>query len=565
MKIFRLLSVLVLLCCSVQVFGQKAIDSLCVRETMNHYVAYVNDNIRLLYLYHSQLEAFNRELNLYYEASPSERETMTLRFSSQNLLTATNGFGDFLPNERFNLIKAKYTCIPPPYRDPIHRQAMQLKEIAEEVAGLSERLALYVRARSYREEVDLKTPYSVLTRCHVLFHDFGSLKDGLYYELNKLYRNFENPSSINPYLLTTRSLMRAIVPMRSVLRSMKQDQPDRVQNNLPRLQNAISRAEKEMAGTLAPLDEFSRTKAEESYFYITAVAGDFIAAAKEYMQNSTYDPAYAAYGKSYFYYNNRLLSIFNGYGEGLAERYNRLIDASNTMLLKTVEEAPWLKVIQPEAQRKDSIKEEPTPIETTVPTIVAEAVPISSLEGAPPNNLVFLLDVSRSMEQPDRLPLLKSAMKRLLDLMRPEDRVAVVTYSGEAKIVLPSTSAKERDVIIRAIDNIEIGSKTNALHGLVTAYRVAQRAFAKEGNNRIIMASDGYFRIPEAMPRLVRQKAEEGIVLSLFFFGNAGTEDEAKITDRLDRLSRIGQGNYRHITPENADEMLLEEAYDSQD
>ena len=144
--------------------------------------------------------------------------------------------------------------------------------------------------------------------------------------------------------------------------------------------------------------------------------------------------------------------------------------------------------------------------------------------------------------------------------MRPQDKIALVTYSGEAQIILPSTSASEKDRIIRAIDNIQSGGRTNALHGMVTAYRVAQRAFTKEGNNRIIMASDGYFRIPEALPRLVAEKAEDRIRLSIFFFGNA----EIEITDRLDRLTQIGKGNYRHITPVNVEDMLLEEAIDDQ-
>ncbi|MEZ4685501.1 MAG: VWA domain-containing protein [Bacteroidia bacterium] len=113
--------------------------------------------------------------------------------------------------------------------------------------------------------------------------------------------------------------------------------------------------------------------------------------------------------------------------------------------------------------------------------------------------------------------MLKSSMKKMLEYMRPQDRVAVVTYSGEARVVLPSTSATEKERIIQAIDNLQSGGQTNALNGAVAAYRVAQRAFTKEGNNRIIMASDGYFRIPEALPRLVQEKASDNILLSISF------------------------------------------------
>ncbi|MEZ4685500.1 MAG: hypothetical protein R3B47_05400 [Bacteroidia bacterium] len=207
-----------------------------------------------------------------------------------------------------------------------------------EIAGLSERLALYVRSQSYREEPELRTAYSILSRCHVLFHDFGSIKDGLYYELNKLYRNFENPSSLNPYMLSTRSLMRVIVPMRSIVAGLKQDKPQRVSNNVPRLESAIGRAENEMEGILATLDPVRQEKARAQYFYFTEVSGDFLAASKEYLASDAFDEAYADYGKSYYYHNHRLLDIFNDYGEGLGRRYNALVEDANIILLKTVEE-----------------------------------------------------------------------------------------------------------------------------------------------------------------------------------------------------------------------------------
>jgi hypothetical protein len=551
---FRLLLFLLLLNVGYG-FGQK-VDSTCVRETMNHYVSFVNDNIRLLYLYHSQLEQFNRDLNRFYEASPSERENLRLVFSSQNLLTEANGFGDFLPNERFQLISAKYTCIPSPYRDPTHKLGGQLKDIVGEIAGLSERLALYVRSQTYRDEPELRTAYAIMNRCHVLFHDFGSIKDGLYYELNKLYRNFENPSAVNTYMLSTRSLMRVIVPMRSILAGLKQDKPQRVSNNIPRLENAIGRAENEMESLLATLDPVRQEKARGQFFYFTEVAGDFGAASKEYTQSDAYDEDYAQYGKSYYYYNNRLLNIFNNYGEGLAQRYNALVEDADIILLKTVEATPWFKVVQPGPRRQDTVVEEEPVVATASPLPDVNMVAVPSLEGAPANNLVFLLDVSKSMEQPDRLPMLKTSMKQMLEYMRPQDRVAVVTYSGEAKVVLPSTSATEIDRITQAIDNLQSGGRTNALNGAVAAYRVAQRAFTKEGNNRIIMASDGYFRIPEALPRLVKEKAGDNILLSIFFFG----EEKEEVVSRLIRLADLGDGNYRHITPENVDDMLLEES-----
>jgi Ca-activated chloride channel family protein len=92
---------------------------------------------------------------------------------------------------------------------------------------------------------------------------------------------------------------------------------------------------------------------------------------------------------------------------------------------------------------------------------------------------------------------------------------------------------------------------------MVQAYRIAQYNFIEEGNNRIIMASDGYFRIPEALPRLIAQRVRQyDIRLSVFFFGEA----EERIMDRLSRLAEIGQGNFRYLRPENANQLMVEEA-----
>jgi Mg-chelatase subunit ChlD len=160
------------------------------------------------------------------------------------------------------------------------------------------------------------------------------------------------------------------------------------------------------------------------------------------------------------------------------------------------------------------------------------------------------------MNTDEKLPLLVNSFIQLLELMRPQDLVSIVTYSGKATIALPPTSSIERSQIVEVLVNLTSEGKTDALEGVVLAYRVAQNGFIPEGNNRIIMASDGYFRIPDALPRLVGDKAKQGIHMSVFFFGQA----EAKITDRLDRLARIGEGNFRHIQADNASRMLIEEA-----
>ncbi|MFA6440672.1 MAG: von Willebrand factor type A domain-containing protein, partial [Bacteriovoracaceae bacterium] len=113
----------------------------------------------------------------------------------------------------------------------------------------------------------------------------------------------------------------------------------------------------------------------------------------------------------------------------------------------------------------------------------------------PSSNLVFLLDVSGSMNEPNKLPLVKSAFRLLVHQLRPQDNVAVVVYAGSSGIVLPSTSGKEKEKIISCIDRLEAGGTTAGGEGIVLAYKVAKENFLPDGNNRVILATDGDFNV----------------------------------------------------------------------
>jgi Ca-activated chloride channel family protein len=118
-----------------------------------------------------------------------------------------------------------------------------------------------------------------------------------------------------------------------------------------------------------------------------------------------------------------------------------------------------------------------------------------SVESLPPSNLVFLIDVSGSMTPPNKLPLLKSSFRMLVDQLRPEDRVAIVVYAGAAGLVLPSTRGSDRETILCAIDRLEAGGSTAGGAGIRLAYEIAQQHFMEDGNNRIILATDGDFNV----------------------------------------------------------------------
>jgi len=150
------------------------------------------------------------------------------------------------------------------------------------------------------------------------------------------------------------------------------------------------------------------------------------------------------------------------------------------------------------------------------------------------------------MGSPNKLPLLKSAFKLLVNELRPTDRVAIVVYAGASGLVLPSTTGKEKDKIIDALDRLHSGGSTAGAAGLKLAYKTAEDNFMEEGNNRIILATDGDFNIGQSsnaeMERLIEKEREKGIFISVLGFGMGNYKD-----DKMEIIADKGNGNYAYI------------------
>jgi Ca-activated chloride channel family protein len=167
-----------------------------------------------------------------------------------------------------------------------------------------------------------------------------------------------------------------------------------------------------------------------------------------------------------------------------------------------------------------------------------------ALEDAPPSNLVFLVDVSGSMNTPDRLPLVKQGLKFLAQQLSAKDRVAIVVYAGKSGLVLASTN--DRREILDALDSLESGGSTNGGQGIQLAYKVALDNFIQGGNNRVVLATDGDFNVgltsDHELVQLVENKRRSGIFLSVLGFGTGNTNDSM-----MEKLADKGNGNYAYI------------------
>ena len=178
------------------------------------------------------------------------------------------------------------------------------------------------------------------------------------------------------------------------------------------------------------------------------------------------------------------------------------------------------------------------------------------VEDLPASNLVFLIDVSGSMMDENKLPLVKTSLKMLADQLREKDRISIVVYAGNAGLVLPSVDGSNKMKIRTAIDALEAGGSTAGGAGIQLAYKIAQQNFMNEGNNRIILCTDGDFNVgatsDDAMVRLIEQERNNGIYLSVLGFGMGNYKDS-----EMEQLADKGNGNYAYIDGVNEAKKVL--------
>ena len=170
----------------------------------------------------------------------------------------------------------------------------------------------------------------------------------------------------------------------------------------------------------------------------------------------------------------------------------------------------------------------------------------SNDEEPAPRNLVFLLDVSGSMQPPNKLPLVRNAMRMLVDTLTSQDRIAIVVYAGASGLVLPSTRGDQKGMIHHALARLEAGGSTNGADGIELAYEVARRQFVRGGVNRVILATDGDFNVgvtsQDELIRLIEHERESGVFLSVLGVGTGNLKDST-----MEKLADKGNGNYAYL------------------
>lgn len=190
--------------------------------------------------------------------------------------------------------------------------------------------------------------------------------------------------------------------------------------------------------------------------------------------------------------------------------------------------------------------------------IMLKAVSFTA-ENMPPRNFVFLVDVSGSMNDPQKLPLVKASLRMLVEHLTQRDRVSIVTYAGDTTVLLPATSGSEKRTIIAAIESLDSGGSTNGASGIERAYEQAKAGFISNGVNRVILATDGDFNVgitsQDDLVSLIEKKRDQGIYLSVLGYGMGNLKDST-----MQKLAHHGDGHYAYVDSlEEARKLFVEQ------
>ncbi|MEM6801083.1 MAG: VWA domain-containing protein [Bacteroidota bacterium] len=513
---------------------------------VNSYVKFANESIHLLWQLHLKLEKFNEEANQYQAGNltsinfSTRKLVQNLSFNSQlkagssatkpskegilvdlkDLYEKTSEENSYIPTqERIKLNK---------FRDNIYFNLISL-------LGLTDSLSQYVRIGQYKVDTKMKHAYGLLEKMAKIYTELQVQKD----ELEKVCKELSEPIP-----LALKSLQNIIHYSRELVVAVRNDKKSSIPQLGRMLQRSVEVVEEQKKNTKANLLGLSLYYSQErsGYVHMIHYAEQVRLRAMEFANDSWVAKEYELYGPTYYFYNERMLSVFNQHKYGITAYYNRFISFANQVFVLEFEEVPLFKVLPPEMSKTQES---------------GMQFASNTLEGAASNNLVFLLDVSASMDRPEKLNLLKESISFLVDLMRPEDEISIIIYSGDARVILNPTSAMFKAEIKSAIRSMKPGGKTKALQGLKEAYKLAEKNYIAGGNNRIIMASDGAFEVNDALLRYVGKRSSNSVCLSVLLFNKLENKDVAR---ELTQLAQRGNGNYSHVKPENAKFVLVQEA-----
>ncbi|TAF67330.1 MAG: VWA domain-containing protein [Cytophagales bacterium] len=516
-------------------------------KSLNIYIDYCNETIHPLWMVYEEVESFNQDLNGYYQRGKSY-------FSFDNQDVWSNPYYyEIIPEELYQQCINDTKTLTNEETQLLHNLLKNLKESTLQIQSYRDSISLYIQKQVYTQDQALQKGYHYLEQMEYWFDEYDQRKEKLVEAVRKIYQEKYLPQlpPQNQWLKTALTLDKGWQESKKILDDLDKKDSTKIINYITELDTLINTYQNNMDAYLQTFERYGENHGHDPYLRYKRVLSSLNAIstrAKNYLsQKYTYYPSmHGNRSKIYYYYNSEIINKYNRYGAGLIDNYNQFVDLADIPLLHAAEEPHQYKVLYPEKKQQQE-QEEPIIVDN----------PEDRLEGYPSNHLVFLLDVSSSMNMEGRLPLLKKSFEYLMQLMRPEDYVGIITYSGTARIAMQSTSAAQKKQIISTMNNLSASGSTNAKQGLQLAYQLAQNNFIQQGNNRVLLATDGDFTIDKNMEQWVKENKEKGIKFTIFLFGENQKPETIK---NLKKLAQAGEGNFIKITTENMKKTLIQEA-----
>lgn len=532
------------------------------QETLRQYVDFSNEIMHALRLMRSDFESINWQLLEYSEGLQEEP------FYQQEAIFSNPNYFPISLDTLFQRLFLNNRHLPSRLRGKPFQLAGKIQQVSKQLRSLLNDFDHYFKEKAYASDKQLRAAFAKLQRAELLYYDLSILRDKLKWAVTEVRESYAYDEDY-VYFPLLKQMQACTNPMVEALHKLRRsrDLPDQLIVDIRKRLNGLEAAKEHLLAPIPLMDILYSPHQTLPRFFDSSK--DLIEAMLAPMQRpaaptkrlvSSQPPDY------YYHYNNVLLPLYNRYGSGVSILYNDLLRFSNADLLPLFEVTPsfivWKSYLLSQkdtaslnaeeiisnALRKDSLRKNKTEAGTP------------SMQGFAASHLIFLLDVSFSMDAPQKMPLLKTSFKSLLKLMRPEDKVSIIVYSGDAEVLLPPTSAgRYQDSISRVIDRLKPRYSSDADAGVKLAYELAQSEehYISNGNNRIILATDGNLVLKRRSQRLIEKGVDEEIKLSIFYFNK---QEVFQIKEALKVIAALGGGNYSYIQAENAAQVLLLEA-----
>ena len=538
-------------------------------QALSNYIDYINECVR-------STDRLQRLFSNLWSSTNSYRDLTS--YTGKGGLTFNHT--DFtIPLSYLQKAVAESKSLPEPYRKALNDQAEVLNRILVEMDQLAIALSRETETKSYEKD-NLKRLDEIVHRYKAITDVLHTKKEVLHNDARKVFESYTVANPASAWNVSGKALHDLTDADKAELFKAKAFyQGDSNQRPDPeKIQKLVRTIISDEYTNLKGIEKLGRYNGNCPYTPYEDVAND----SKKFTDPEFKISTSASMSYSHPYHN--YVYMFNN----VARNYNKFCELAKVPLLQTIYEPELFMLTGKTGAKEVTGSSTPSQNQSTeiivnktsvevIPAVQYAPTPTSSrdtvyierhdtvwldrnpdvsrsMEGYATNNMVLLVDVSGSMNRADKLPLLKKSIVQLLDMMREEDELALVVFSGKPEVLLKPVSFNEQDKIRRAIDKLQSKGTTDGNAALALAYEVADQNYIRAGNNRIILATDGGFPLSDETEALIRQFAKEDIFLTVFNFG-AGT-GSAKV---LERIATLGKGNYESITKENVDSRLIRE------